>query len=229
MKKIMFNDFCLLTQAVLDGKKTQTRRIVTYPKTFHGKDVYGFYVCKRVPDGVVTDVCMYDEDESFIDEGQIFPKYKIGEVVAVAQSYKVISENISKNESAEKALFYSNVMKTCYPNEDIARDKEDIAGWDNKMFVKPSLMPHQIRITNVRIQRLQDISDEDCLAEGIIKNATRYCFKEKVKQTTGDVLTFSVNFDTPRVAYAALIDKISGKGTWESNPYVWAYTFELVK
>ena len=34
---------------------------------------------------------------------------------------------------------------------------------------------------------------------------------------------------TPQEAYAALIDKINGKGTWESNPYVWAYDFELVK
>lgn len=35
--------------------------------------------------------------------------------------------------------------------------------------------------------------------------------------------------DTPREAFAALIDKVSGKGTWESNPYVWAYEFELMK
>ncbi len=34
---------------------------------------------------------------------------------------------------------------------------------------------------------------------------------------------------TPRGAFAALIDKISGKGTWESNPYVFVYEFELVK
>ena len=36
-------------------------------------------------------------------------------------------------------------------------------------------------------------------------------------------------FDTPREAFAALIDKVSGKGTWESNPYVWVYEFELMK
>lgn len=213
MKKIMFNDKYGLTQAVLEGKKTQTRRIVTYPKTFHGKDVCGFYVCKRVSDGVVTDVCMYDEDESFIDEGQILPKYKVGEVVAVAQNYK---------DAANWAL-----VGDCQEFE--GKDPWELAAWGNKMFARADYLPHQIRITNVRLQRLQDISDEDCLAEGIIKNATRYCFKEKVKQTTGDVLTFSVNFDTPREAYAALIDKISGKGTWDSNPWVWAYTFELVK
>ena len=34
---------------------------------------------------------------------------------------------------------------------------------------------------------------------------------------------------TRRIAYAALIDKISGKGTWASNPYVFVYEFELIK
>lgn len=35
-------------------------------------------------------------------------------------------------------------------------------------------------------------------------------------------------FDTPREAFAALIDKVSGKGTWESNPYVFVYEFKLI-
>lgn len=100
-------------------------------------------------------------------------------------------------------------------------------GWSNKMFVKPELMPHQIKITNVRIERLQDISDEDCLAEGIqigqcgsadthfmdvyyIPNEIQpYCF--------------------PKDAYAALIDKVGKKGDWDSNPYVFVYDFELIK
>ena len=36
-------------------------------------------------------------------------------------------------------------------------------------------------------------------------------------------------FDNPKEAYADLIDKINDKGTWESNPYVFVYDFELVK
>lgn len=37
------------------------------------------------------------------------------------------------------------------------------------------------------------------------------------------------NYITPREAFAALIDKVSGRGTWDSNPWVFAYTYELVK
>lgn len=215
MQKIPFNDRFLLTQGVLEEWKKKTRRAITYPKTFRGKPVAGFHVYRRPSDGFIYEICMYDEDERDFDEGQIRPKYKVGEVVAVSQSYKDIFSAFSQHPKPQLNIGVKNPT--------------DTAGWTNKMFVKSSLMPHQIRITDVHPERLQDISDEDCLAEGIIKNATRYCFKQKVKQTTGDVLTFSVNFDTPREAYAALIDKISGKGTWGSNPWVWAYTFELVK
>lgn len=219
MKKIMFDDKMCLTQAVLEGRKTQTRRIITHPKTFHGKDVCGFYVYKRATDGVVTEVCMYDEDEISIDEGQILPKYKVGEVLAVAQSY---SDCGGLNEAG-------------VPRWDVISQTvgSTNAGWDNKMFVRANLMPHQIHITNVRIQRLQDISEDDCIKEGVELNTRQYeCDGTKYYCVRG--LGYwrgfgCTNFHTPREAFAALIDKVSGKGTWERNPYVFVYDFELVK
>lgn len=212
MKKIMFNDKYGLTQAVLEGRKTQARWKITHPKTFHGKDVCGFYVYKRVTDGVVTEVCMYDEDEISIDEGQILPKYKPGEVVAVAQAYRdcggINEEGVSRWNMIAQAVGATN------------------AGWNNKMFVRPELMPHQIRITSVRIQRLQDISDEDCLKEGLEWDGTASQYYINYKKETGRKTFLG---ETSRKAFAHLIDKISGEGTWESNPYVWVYDFELIK
>jgi hypothetical protein len=82
-----------------------------------------------------------------------------------------------------------------------------------------------IRITNVRIERLQDISDEDCLAEGVIK--------WDAGQTDVPFFTYpnaaKCDYDSPQDAYASLIDKVGKKGDWERNPYVWVYDFELVK
>lgn len=204
MKKIMFNDKCGLTQAVLEGRKTQTRRIITYPKTFKGKDVCGLYVYRWKVDGVITEICMYDRDEISIDGGQILPKYKVGEIVAVAQSY-----NSFYNDEYNPNLF---------PNG---------AGWTNKMYVKPKLMPHQIRITNVRAELLQDISDEDCLKEGVIKGQCG-------SADTHFMDAYYVPNDKqpycrPQDAYEIIIDKISGKGTWRSNPLCFVYDFELVK
>lgn len=104
-------------------------------------------------------------------------------------------------------------------------------GCHNKMFVRADLMPHHIRITNIRVERLQDISEEDCMAEGIRRFGKEYVrFKKEYCYTCQNyAVTDFYSFSTPREAYAALIDKISGKGTWESNPWVFVYDFELIK
>ena len=216
MKKIMFNDKYGLTQAVLDGRKTQTRRIITHPKTFHGKDVCGFYVYKRVTDGVITEACMYDENEISIDEGQILPKYMVGEVVAVAQSMCDVYAEWDMIHSGKdtKSLMKKFGGSPCF---------------NNKMFVRASEMPHQIRITNVQLQKLQDISDEDCSKEGIIKKWHAPACKDYYYVPGIEVKSVEDVHDTPQEAFAQLIDKVSGKGTWDSNPYVWVYDFELIK
>ena len=209
MKKIMFNDKLGLTQAVLEGRKTQIRQMITHPKRFKGKDVFGFYVYRRVIDGLITEICMYDEDEISIDEGQIFPKYKICEVVAVAQSY-VDCGNLPDYELDEDGY---PIMPTR-------------SGFFNKMFVRAELMPNQIRITNVRIQRLQNISEEDCLKEGLEWDGIAHQYYVGYKKETGGKIYLN---SSPREAFAHLIDKVCGRGTWERNPLVWVYDFELVK
>lgn len=197
MEKIMFNDRYELTAAVLERKKTMTRRVMNpQPDRFEGS----------VPIGIDVNY--------FGISRPINPKYTVGEIVAVAQSYGKIG--------------YSSTQ----PIPNVNRDydwAEDTAGWNNKMFVRAELMPHQIRITSVRAERLQDISEEDCLKEGINigsepirKGGHFYYFDDDMKDER-------ICFDTPREAFSALIDKISGKGTCESNPWVWVYEFELIK
>ena len=204
MKKILFSDKFLLTKAVLDGRKTQTRRI-----------------CKEQ---------IWAHSDIVNAENGIFhfeiPKYKVGEVVAVAQSYETISNAISKTESKEKAAFYCKVMKVCFPDAIIHKDKEEIAGWYNKMFTRAELIPHQIRITDVRVERLQDISDEDCIKEGIRKVVNENGIYVQYYVGKGDN---ACSFENPREAFAHLINKVSRKDVWVQNPYVFVYDFELVK
>lgn len=109
---------------------------------------------------------------------------------------------------------------------------EQTNGWNSKMFVRAALMPHRIRITNIRIERLQDISDEDCMNEGIMMSMTDnfigFHFNVPFNHFVGEDKK-GCRYATPRDAYAALIDRVSGKGTWERNPYVVVYDYELVK
>ena len=148
--------------------------------------------------------------------------YKVGDIVAIAQPYKDIIECMAE---------YSDIII----NADGSINREFKAGWTNKMFVRGNLMPHHIRITDIKLERLQDISEEDCLKEGIIfiesfsiigEDAYFFAVKRKVGRMYDNILKF---FSSPQRAYADLIDKISGKGTWKRNPWVVAYSFELIK
>lgn len=201
----MFNNRYRLTQAVLNLLKTMTRRIISekeWDKIRKFKEEYYEKTFERLEDKELI--------KTYFDTYPERMLYQVGEVVAVAQKYSDIG--------IEPFPFCE-------------------AGWANKMFVRADLMPHHIRITNVRVERLQDISDEDCIKEGVetmesyairangtkkILNYYRLAYRCK----SGRVLTLSGS--TPREVYAALIDRISGKGTWKSNPWVFAYEFELV-
>lgn len=216
MKKIMFNDKYSLTQAVLDGRKTMTRRIIKCPRTFKGEWVAGFNIHRRHSDKkIVGWPCMYDADEREFDMGEILPKYKVGEVLSIAQRYKDVVE---KRDEAQETLCLYKIGEKYLTMEEMG------AGWNNKLFVRADLMPHHIRITNIKIERLQGISDEDCFKEGI--------FKWDAGQKDIPFYSFHYadipDYNDPRDAFAELIDKVSGKGTWESNPYVFVYEFELV-
>ena len=147
--------------------------------------------------------------------------YKVGEVVAIAQPYKDIIECMAE---------YSDIII----NVDGSINREYKAGWTNKMFVRANLMPHHIRITDVKVEHLQDISDKECLREGVKRASIGFyaegikvkdCEKEAHRETASGCLKL---FPFPRPAFASLIDKLSGKGTWDFNPWVVAYSFELV-
>lgn len=202
MKKIMFNDRYGLTKAVLEGRKTQTRRIAYTQNGFIVFDDEDFQL-KKLDNGRTL--------LTLRDNRLKAARYKLGETIAIAQKY----DDLVKDDE-----FYRLCGIHGMPLECIKYEK----GCTNKMFVRADLMPHHIRITRIRVERLQDISDEDCLKEGIWRDdnvgleGTTYWYHGLVNSS----------FRTAKEAYAALIDKISGKGTWQSNPYVFVYDFETV-
>lgn len=211
MKKIMFNDYYALTEAVLDGRKTTTRRIVSeklWDKWTEYDDFCGSVGVAGLAEIGVDVTREYSNCEKFFIDNSPF---KIGEVAAIAQSYKDVGFN------PEAPLMEANGVGRYIRTE-------FSPGWSNKMFVRADLMPHQIRITDIRVERLQDIGDVDCLAEGIELSHKAQRFY--VSNDNGVRIWLG---ETPREAFASLIDRVSGKGTWESNPYVFAYDFKLVK
>lgn len=205
-KKIMFSDDYCLTKAVLDGTKTMTRRLLKVPKTCNGKEVYSFNVLTNNAGTQCVD--LVDENGGIL--GSWKPHYEVGEIVAIAQCYKEVYPN------ADFEMVDGNFMT-------------ESAGWTNKMFVRADLMPRHIEFTDVKAERLQDISDEDCLREGI-----RYYHSSDKRWSNNSGYGYHIPknglhlFDTPYEAFANLFERISGKGTWESNPWVAAYEFKLI-
>lgn len=224
MQKIMFNDRFGLTQAVIDGRKTMTRRIVPNVPCF----AYNENGIKKHGGIEDMEIRCYDtlmikfRGDWHTGPKECQPKYKIVEVVAVAQSYYEIYEEIKRthgsSSSVTREFFHRYIQGGRMPVS-------------NKMFVRSEAMLNQIKITNIKIEKLQDISDEDCLKEGI-----RYCGESHESSPSFPTLGFDdferkvfCNYATPRQAFAALIDKISGKGTWDRNPWVFVYEFQLIK
>lgn len=216
MKKIMFNDRFGLTDAVLAGHKTMTRRVVS-DKQLIDAMAYGRGCTMKVNEYLLA-----------------HPTYKVGEEVAVAQSYHAL------NKSGYVAP------------EGLDHVCEDSAGYENKMFVRSDLMPHGIKITGVKLERLQDISDEDCLKEGIVPFVWRQYLKQEIddvspqKYKDHNVYTLpkfveglrdawadsdpdEYIAESPFVAFMALIRKMEGKKVWDRNPRVFVYSFELVR
>lgn len=195
----MFNDRYGLTDSVISGRKTETRRIefVQSRKT------------RELSNG------------SFVEEDikgrealmSAMARYKVGDILAVTQSYKDAGVNPEYIVS--------------YKDDGTPVTAIQSSGWTNKMFTRPDLMPHRIIITDVRVERLQDITDESCLREGV-----RYEKELATSRPYGCSNAYGAFVElgsTPREAFAVLIDKVSGRGTWNSNPYVFVYQFELVK
>lgn len=183
MKKIMFNDKFCLTKAVLARTKTMTRRVLK--------------------EG--TPLGNWEETVKHLP-------YKVGDIVAIAQSYKEV-----------------------YPNADFEMVGDgfmtESAGWTNKMFVRADLMPHHIKITDVKVERLQDISDDEILREGIIKEGYAggcMYFYNRTYIRKGCRYVEPIYNTTPMRAFASLIYKVCGGETWESNPWVVAYEFKLI-
>ena len=210
MKKIMFNDKYGLTKAVLDGRKTMTRRVIPDAILRKSKievDTIGGELAERLAEHT---------------------PYCFNEVVAVAQNLRDMGYDPHAKDWGRGEIW----------------GLDHSPSYTNKMFVSASDCIHQIRITNVRVERLQDISDEDCIREGIEEDSPYFWVPvnkslpnwRKISDGVSDMYpndrdgkVYPHFWDSPRKAFAALIDRLSGKGTWESDPYVFVYEFKLVK
>lgn len=188
IKPILFNTD--MVRAIMDGRKTCTRRVVKTRR----KDACGFYVVKG-PDGSFTGVYEYDEDERMF-ENQLIPPYKPGDILYVRETWgEGYAEGTYIYKADDKLAELPTFKKT------------------SKILYHPSIhMPKEaariwLKVTDVRVERLQDMTDDDAEAEG--------CF---------DYTSTALGF--PDVWDSTIKKSDLDHYGWDANPWVWVIEFE---
>lgn len=198
-KPILFNTD--MVRAILDGRKTVTRRCVK-PKS---KNAYGFYVLTNKSDGSFAGVYDYDEDQNAFDKPQKQPAYK-GDILYVRETWG----RYSVCEGVVPDIYYKAVGN--------APDK---IKWIPSIHMPKEAARIFLRVTDVRVERLQDMRYADCLAEGVRLNPIHEM------DLSGDPLI-------AREKFAGVWDSTVKKSDldsygWAANPWVWVIEFERVE
>lgn len=203
IKPILFNTE--MVRAILDGRKTCTRRVVKTRR----KDACGFYVTKNT-DGSFAGVYEYDDEERML-ESPMKPPYQPGDLMYVRETWgEGYAEGTYIYKADDKLAEIPTFEKTA------------------KRLYRPSIhMPKEaariwLKVTDVRVERLQDIDEDGAKAEGANwKNGKNVGWEEKMRRTA--IERFTEIWDS------TIKKSDIGSYGWQANPYVCAIQFERCK
>lgn len=221
-KPILFNTE--MVRAILDGLKTVTRRCVK-PKS---KNAYGFYVTHRVSDGAFMGVYDYDEDENSFDNPQTQPAYK-GDILYVRETWcwcpcwdcglnepeKGCGEPTARMTFDHKKHEYGRIgYKASFAENE---QPPGLETWKPSIHMPKEAARIFLRVTDVRVEQLQEITADGIRKEGLTSMAV-HAGDMEIAQTE-----FALLWDTT-VKESALEDY-----GWEANPWVWVIEFERLE
>lgn len=195
------------------GIKVQTRRIIN-PQPLE-------IVCSTIIDNKLL-FEVRDENDALVF---IKPRYKVGDILYLKEPYAYFSLG---NREPIEVYRYGKTKEEI----DSYNDADGCGGlttnWKNKLFMPAYAARHFIKITAVRAERLQEISDEDCIKEGIWFGETSSFYYNGLFHSKGNHKGKIRKYLTAKDAYRDLINSIDGKDTWNNNPWVWVYDYELI-
>ena len=230
-KPILFNTE--MVRAILEGRKTVTRKIV---KPMLRDDEYGFCVWyNKITENHVVE--KYDEDGgSFSPTRYVNSQYHKGDILYVRETAK--TQSMKRFKKSVKLLFKADDKLQEFKVSDEFYKK--LSGYSQGKWLSPYYLTKEVariflKVTDVRVERLKDITEAEAKAEGI-----RSYFLHK--EHGGEWREFKYFFmgadwsahQTRKKAFANLwnstikkqdLDKYS----WEANPWVWVYEFERIE
>lgn len=199
-KPILFNTE--MVKAILDGRKTVTRRVIQP----HYKDgEAGFRINRRTADGVITGIEYYDEEECGTGR-YIQPPYQIGDILYVRETWKRIPGASSKGGFAYK-----------YKASEEGRYWDKVSGfkWKPSIHMPKEAARIWLKVTNVRVERLQDITPKQAGEEGVTW--------ETDNSGIYRIMKFKKLWDS------TIKKQDLDKYGWNVNPYVWVIEFERIE
>ena len=176
-----------MVRAILDGRKTQTRRVV--------KNIDESDIIRRTP---------------FAESG-----YETTHGRSIVCPYGVPGDQLWVRETWAMSG-YNRVEYRAFPAD--GTDFRCVMGWRPSIHMPRKYSRILLEVTGVRVERLQEITVEDALAEGISEHDIQRISKRN-RKLPGDLLIFSNLWDS--------INAKRGYG-WDTNPFVWCVTFKRI-
>ena len=200
-----------MVRAILEGRKTQTRRIVK-PGTWNPtSEEYSGEVKLIVAPGVVGLQAYFKHIELDTWHGVKCPYGQPGDRLWVKETY----------------CYHDDLARCLYKADGINSLK-----WNPSIHMPRWASRITLEITGVRVERLQDISEDEVFAEGIEKLSdpcdvkTERAMKKCLGKNEWD--DFGPYWTDPIFAYRCLWNSIHGPGSWDKNPWVWVIEFKRV-
>jgi hypothetical protein len=237
MKPILFS--AEMVRAILEGKKTQTRWVMKVHPWPDATVEVGPYHLHRIDrngesqPGPASFGAIWDHQDIVNggDAGLRCPYGAPGDLLWVRetfcahwgepphdapQSYRIVTGDELPPIEQENGDLYqpvsSDVMTVWYGAQG---DKPLHMEWKLSIHMPRWASRITLRITDIRVERLQDISEDDAKAEG--------CDSAVWEDEAGN------GVNSYRESFALLWDEIKGPGAWDENPWVWVVAFERVK
>lgn len=184
-----------MVKAILEGRKTQTRRVIKSKSLL---------------------ACLNNPAEKGFDGIESLCTYgKVGDVLWLRESfrYDVIQD---RNGVFNDVYCY----KTDFPDE-----HPKILSWKPSIHMPKTACRIFLQIKSIRVERLQDISEKDAIAEGVQ-------FRKVIDQGLG-YKVYGVTFDqqtsSPAFSFQTLWKYINGFDSWDANPFVWVIEFQRIE
>ena len=206
IKPILFSP--LMVRAIKRGHKSQTRRVIKFKKKIENFEV-GFSPFCDEGEFAVRGV----HENGVYGESIFKMPHKKGDILWVRETY---------SEKDNRVIYRSDVCSKW--------DLPDGFKWRPSIFMPKRLCRLFLEITRVAIEELNDISHGDCEKEGIEvafdpdKPNERLYYFYKNKDLRDDTY-----INNAKTSFYSLWTSINGKESWDENPFVWVYTFKVVK